>query len=50
LPSRTSKINTLIDEAERAIELLKERRNALIFVGVTGKIDVRGLVEEEVMV
>jgi type I restriction enzyme S subunit len=33
----------LIDEAERAIALLKERRAALISAAVTGKIDVRGL-------
>jgi type I restriction enzyme, S subunit len=37
-------IDTLTDEAERAIALLKERRAALISAAVTGKIDVRGLV------
>jgi type I restriction enzyme, S subunit len=35
-------INVLIEEAERAITLLKERRTALIVAAVTGKIDVRG--------
>jgi type I restriction enzyme S subunit len=33
--------------SERAIALLQERRNALISAGVTGKIDVRGLVPVE---
>jgi len=35
----------LITEAERAIELLQERRTALISAAVTGKIDVRELAE-----
>ena len=38
---------TLTAEAERAIELLQERRTALISAAVTGKIDVRGLLETE---
>jgi len=33
-------------ESERAIELLQERRSALISAAVTGQIDVRGLVPE----
>lgn len=37
--------DALTAEAERGIELLQERRNALISAAVTGKIDVRGLVE-----
>jgi type I restriction-modification system DNA methylase subunit len=37
--------DTLIAEAERAIELLQERRTALISAAVTGKIDVRGVIE-----
>ena len=37
----------IIAEAQRAIELLKERRSALISAAVTGKIDVRGLVETQ---
>lgn len=44
LDRETTKINELIAEAQRAIELLKERRTALITAAVTGKIDVRGLV------
>ncbi|MEO9091113.1 MAG: restriction endonuclease subunit S [Rhodanobacter sp.] len=38
---RLSTFDELSSEAERAIELLKERRNALIAAAVTGKIDVR---------
>lgn len=37
----TSRIDTLITEAERAIALLEERRSALITAAVTGQIDVR---------
>lgn len=37
-------IASLITEAQRAIDLLKEHRSALISAAVTGKIDVRGLV------
>ena len=37
----------LIAEAERAIDLLQERRTALISAAVTGKIDVRESVEIE---
>ncbi len=33
--------NSLIDEAERAVDLLQERRAALISAAVTGQIDVR---------
>ncbi|MBW0447952.1 restriction endonuclease subunit S [Paraburkholderia phenoliruptrix] len=36
-----SKLNALDAESKRAIELLKERRSALISAAVTGKIDVR---------
>ncbi len=42
LRSGTSKIDSLIQEAERAIELLKEYRQTLISAAVTGKIDIRG--------
>jgi type I restriction enzyme S subunit len=42
-----SQVDALIAEAERAIDLLQERRTALISAAVTGKIDVRGLVETE---
>ena len=43
-----SHIEKLGNEATRAIELLKERRSALISAAVTGKIDVRDAVVEEV--
>lgn len=42
--SATDKFDGLIREAGRAIDLLQERRIALISAAVTGKIDVRGLV------
>lgn len=41
LDEKTSKIDTLTNKATKAIELLKERRTALISAVVTGKIDVR---------
>jgi type I restriction enzyme S subunit len=41
--SETSKTNRLITDATHAIDLLQERRTALISAAVTGKIDVRGL-------
>ncbi len=41
LDTQTSKIDTLIKNANQAIKLLKERRTALISAAVTGKIDVR---------
>ena len=41
LDRETSRIDTLISETERAIELLKEHRQSLISAAVTGKIDVR---------
>ena len=43
LDDKTSKIDNLITKATKAIELLKERRTALISAVVTGKIDVREL-------
>lgn len=43
----TAKLEALTAEAERAIELLQERRTALISAAVTGKIDVHGLVATE---
>lgn len=39
----TAKIDTLIAEAERFIELAKERRSALITAAVTGQIDIPGV-------
>jgi type I restriction enzyme S subunit len=47
LDRETAKIDALISEAEQAILLLQERRTALISAAVTGKIDVRGLVQQE---
>lgn len=41
LDEQTSKIDTLIAETERFIELARERRSALITAAVTGQIDVR---------
>jgi len=41
LDNATCKIDTLISKSQKAIELLKERRTALISATVTGKIDVR---------
>ena len=43
LARESAKIDSLLAESERSIELLKERRTALISAAVTGKIDVRGL-------
>ena len=42
LDEQTSKIDTLIAETERFIELARERRSALITAAVTGQIDVTG--------
>jgi type I restriction enzyme S subunit len=42
LEKETSQIDQLVEKARKAIELLKERRQALITQVVTGKIDVRG--------
>jgi type I restriction enzyme S subunit len=39
-----AKFDTLTTEAQRAIDLLQERRTALISAAVTGQIDVRGAV------
>jgi type I restriction-modification system DNA methylase subunit len=47
LDQETGKLHALTAEAQRAIELLQERRTALISAAVTGKIDVRGLAETE---
>lgn len=43
LNKETAKIDTLIEKCKTAIELLKERRTALISAAVTGKIDVRNV-------
>ncbi|MDA1054217.1 MAG: restriction endonuclease subunit S, partial [Planctomycetota bacterium] len=47
LDDRTAKFDSLEAEAERAIELLQERRTALISAAVTGKIDVREFAYQE---
>lgn len=46
LDEQTSRFENLIAEAEKQVNLLKERRSALISAAVTGQIDVRGLVPE----
>ena len=45
LDRETAKIDTLTAEAQRAIDLLQERRTALISAAVTGQIDVRPAAE-----
>ena len=47
IEAQTSKLDALIAEAETAIDLLQERRSALISAAVTGKIDVRDEAAEE---
>jgi len=46
LDRETGRIDALVEKTEKSIELLKERRSALITAAVTGKIDVRGSFEE----
>jgi len=41
LDRETARLDSLLDEARRTIELLHERRSALISAAVTGQIDVR---------
>ena len=41
LDEKTSKIDILIEKSNKSIELLKEKRTAIISAAVTGKIDVR---------
>ena len=47
IAAESAKLDTLTAQAQRAIELLQERRVALISAAVCGKIDVRGLAEPE---
>ncbi|KWH08237.1 hypothetical protein WT59_22175 [Burkholderia territorii] len=47
LERETGKLDALKAEAESAIDLLRERRSALIAATVTGKIDVRNAVPQE---
>lgn len=42
ISEQTGRIDELIVEGDAAVELLQERRSALISAAVTGKIDVRG--------
>lgn len=42
-----AQFDSLASEAQRAIDLLQERRIALISAAVTGKIDIRGLAQTE---
>ena len=42
----TAKLDTLTAEAQRAIDLLQERRSALISAAVTGQIDVRHIASD----
>ncbi len=44
LDAELAKFDTLTAEAQHAIDLLQERRTALISAAVTGQIDVRGVV------
>ena len=46
LDHETARLDALIAKIQEAIERLKEYRTALISAAVTGKIDVRGLVED----
>lgn len=47
IAEQVEKLTRLEAEAERAIELLQERRTALISAAVTGKIDVRNFADQE---
>lgn len=47
LTEKTAEFDELIKQAEHAIQLLQERRTALISAAVTGKIDVRGQARKE---
>ncbi len=44
IENEAAKFDTLTTEAQRAIDLLQERRTALISAAVTGEIDLRGAV------
>jgi type I restriction enzyme S subunit len=48
LDEKCAKLDTLTAEAQRAIDLLQERRTALISAAVTGQIDVRQIITKEV--
>ena len=46
LDRETARIDALVEKTGKSIELLKERRSALITAAVTGKIDVRNIGHE----
>lgn len=48
IDTEVRRVNTALLEAEREIQLIQEYRTALITEAVTGKIDVRAAVVEEV--
>lgn len=48
LERQITKIDALIDAACNAITLLQERRTTLISAAITGKIDVRGISQQEI--
>ena len=50
LDKEMTNLKELMEQAERAIEILQERRTALISAAVTGKIDVRSTVREVALV
>jgi type I restriction enzyme, S subunit len=47
LDGQIAKLDSLVNEVIRVVDILKERRAALISAAVTGKIDVRGFVRPE---
>ncbi len=47
LEAQESRLAATVDSASQAIRFLIERRAALISAAVTGKIDVRGLVDQQ---
>lgn len=47
LDTEARRLDSLVSEAGRAIDLLHERRSALISAAVTGQIDVRGIAKQE---
>lgn len=49
LSGELARLDSLTAEAQRAIDLLQERRTALISAAVTGQIDVRNLASAEAM-
>ena len=47
LDAETARLDALTVEARRAIDLLKDRRTALISAAVTGKVDVRSALQQQ---